>query len=71
MVLFQSVRVTLKLKIIEKFNTQADFAQAIDIDDSFVSKIIRGRRTLDPDKQYIWAKALNSTPRELFGQEQL
>jgi transcriptional regulator with XRE-family HTH domain len=61
----------LKARIIERFGTQADFGQAIDTDDSIISKIIRGRRTLDPEKQIIWAEALNSTPKELFGRDQI
>ena len=60
----------LKSKIFLRFGTQADFAQAIGMDETLVSKIIRGRRTLAPDKQIIWAQALDSTPRELFRQEQ-
>lgn len=59
----------LKIKILEKFPSQADFAQEIDADESLVSRIIRGRRKLDPEKQIVWAKVLNSTPRELFGKE--
>jgi transcriptional regulator with XRE-family HTH domain len=57
----------LKARIIERFGTQADFAQAMEIDDSIISKIVRGRRQLDPENQYLWAKVLRSTPRELFG----
>lgn len=61
----------LKAKIIERYGTQADFGQAIDMDDSLISKIIRGRRALDPEKQIVWAEALNSTPAELFGRDQV
>lgn len=61
----------LKAKIIEKYGTQADFAPVIDIDESLISKIVRGRRTLPVEKQVEWAEALGSTPRELFGREEL
>ena len=61
----------LKIKILEKFPSQADFAQAVKADESLVSRIIRGRRQLPLDKQYQWAKALNSTPKELFPREQI
>jgi transcriptional regulator with XRE-family HTH domain len=61
----------LKAKIVERFGTQADFGEAIGIDDSIISKIIRGRRTLDSEKQIVWAQALRSTPRELFEKEQV
>ena len=59
----------LKARIIEKYGTQADFAPVIDTDESLISKIIRGRRTLPVEKQVEWAEALGSTPRELFGRE--
>ena len=61
----------LKAKIIEKYGTQADFAPVIDTDESLISKIVRGRRTLPVEKQVEWAEALGSTPRELFGREKL
>jgi plasmid maintenance system antidote protein VapI len=62
------VNLSLKLKILENFPTQADFAQSIGEHESFVSKIIRGRRELETNKQIKWAKALNSTPKELFNE---
>jgi len=48
----------LKARIIEIFGTQADFAQEIGVDDSFVSKIVRGRRNLPAKEQDRWAKLL-------------
>ena len=59
----------LKAKIIERYGTQADFAQAIDIDETFISKIIRGRRTLQPEKKALWAKTLRCRPRDIFADE--
>ena len=59
----------LKAAIFKKFGSQGDFATAINIDETFVSKIIRGRRSLDPEKQLIWAKALGCDPKELFSDE--
>ena len=59
----------LKARIIERFGTQADFGEAIGIDDSIISKIIRGRRTLDPERQLIWAKALGCKPKDIFADE--
>lgn len=59
----------LKAKIFEKFGTQGDFAQAVSVDETFVSKIIRGRRKLDPDKRFIWAKALGCKPKDIFTDE--
>lgn len=62
------MNLSLKLAILEKFPSQADFAQSIGEHESLVSRIIRGRRQLDPEKQREWAKALNSTPGELFNE---
>jgi transcriptional regulator with XRE-family HTH domain len=59
----------LKAKIIEQFGTQADFGEAIGIDDSIISKIIRGRRTLNPDKQFEWARELGCKPKDIFADE--
>jgi len=56
----------LKEKIVEKYGTQADFAQVIEMDDSLISKIIRGRRKLDPEKQIEWANALGCQPKDIF-----
>lgn len=59
----------LKARIIERFGTQADFGEAIGMDDSLISKIIRGRRTLNPEMQLIWAKALGCNPKDIFAIE--
>jgi transcriptional regulator with XRE-family HTH domain len=59
----------LKAAIFKEFGTQGDFAQAINVDETLVSKIVRGRRKLDQEKQLVWAEALNSTPKELFGRD--
>ena len=56
----------LKIKILQLYGTQADFAQQIGSDDSFVSKVIRERRKLDPINQEKWAAALGCEPSELF-----
>ena len=57
----------LKARIIEKFGTQADFAQAVKIDETVVSRVVRGRRILQPKIQAQWADVLHSDPCELFG----
>jgi len=56
----------LKAKIIGKYGTQADFAQQIRVDESIVSRVIRGRRTLQAQDQRKWAKALDCKPEDLF-----
>ncbi|UCF83759.1 MAG: XRE family transcriptional regulator [Desulfobacteraceae bacterium] len=60
---------TLKLAIIREFGTQADFSMAIREDESIVSRVIRGRRSLSSEKKKEWAKVLKSKPQELFGTE--
>jgi plasmid maintenance system antidote protein VapI len=56
----------LKAKIVEMFGTQADFADVIDVDESLVSKIVRGRRELPEDTKQIWADTLGSEIAEIF-----
>lgn len=56
----------LKMRILEKYGSQIRFARAIEEDDTLVSKVVRGWRELDDDRQIRWAQALGTTPRELF-----
>ena len=56
----------LKAKIVEKFGTQADFAEAVKVDESIVSRVVRGRRSLNYRDQKTWAKVLGSRMKELF-----
>lgn len=56
----------LKARIIELFGTQSDFAHAIKEDETLVSRIIRGRRSLDRGQREKWAAALDSKPEQLF-----
>ena len=55
----------LKLKIIEKFDTQADFAQTLGIQEAFVSRVLNGRVTLKSEQKAVWAKALDCDIEEL------
>lgn len=52
----------LKAKIIEKFGSQADFAQKIQVDESMISRIVRGRRVLSPEDRDIWSRVLKCDP---------
>jgi len=61
----------LKSKIIEQYGTQADFALALQIDETFVSRIIRGRRKLDSQEKKRWAKALHANAHRLFSQQDI
>ncbi|MFC1827095.1 DUF739 family protein [Thermodesulfobacteriota bacterium] len=59
----------LKGKIIEVYGTQADFAQAINKDESFVSRIIRKRRNLTEEEQQHWADLLGCMADTIFTQD--
>lgn len=56
----------LKLAIVGKYGTQADFAAKISEQESVVSKVVRGRFTLPSEKQKLWAKALGCPVKALF-----
>lgn len=59
----------LKVKIVEVFGSQADFAQELGVDESLVSRIVRGRRQLPISKQVEWAKALGCSTQDIFGRK--
>jgi transcriptional regulator with XRE-family HTH domain len=63
------MNLNLKIKIIETFKSQAEFANLVNVDESLVSRIIRGRRKLDPERQAVWAKALGCKPEDIFTDE--
>ena len=56
----------LKGKIIEVYGTQADFAQKIEKDESFVSRVVRGRREIPESEQNNWAGLLGASRGDLF-----
>jgi len=56
----------LKAKIIEKFGTQADFAQMAETSEPEVSRIVRGRRNLNTEKKTKWAQLLSTPVSEIF-----
>lgn len=57
----------LKSKIIEKFGTQFDFAIAVQMHESDVSRIIRGRREPTPETRKQWAAVLGVGEKRIFG----
>ena len=59
----------LKARIVERFGTQADFAQEIGEYQTVVSEVIRGRRQLSDYKELEWAMALGCRPQEIFPKE--
>jgi len=56
----------LKAKIVERFESQANFSQVIETDESIISRVIRGRRVLSLDDQKKWGMALKCKPEEIF-----
>jgi transcriptional regulator with XRE-family HTH domain len=57
---------SLKSKIVLKFFTQEDFAEAIGERPAVVSNVIRSRRKLSPHKKIQWAEALECSVNEIF-----
>jgi plasmid maintenance system antidote protein VapI len=60
------MNIKLKLRIIERFNTQADFAQHLKVAESRVSRTIRERQHLTSVEKSRWAEALRCRPEEIF-----
>lgn len=59
----------LKSVIVLRFGTQSDFAHAIDVRESRVSRIVRGRENLRDEEQIQWAAALQVNAAELFNEK--
>ncbi len=57
---------TLKARIIEKFGSQADFAQAVGNFEPVISRVIRGRTFLSDEDQIRWAELLDCKPADIF-----
>jgi len=62
----ETMNLELKAEIIRRFGSQVNFAMAIKEDESFVSRIINGRRTLKAEDKEKWARALGTKPEKLF-----
>ena len=56
----------LKMKILEKYGTQADFATVVGLSESGLSRIVRGRREPEPALKELIVKKLGVPERELF-----
>ncbi|MCD6272921.1 MAG: XRE family transcriptional regulator [Deltaproteobacteria bacterium] len=56
----------LKAKIVEHFGSQADFAQVVKKDDSFISRVVRERRVLPVEIQKKWADVLLCNCEDIF-----
>lgn len=49
---------TLRLRILQLYDTQADFAQDLGVTDGVVSRILNGRRQLSDEQAQQWADLL-------------
>ena len=61
----------LKLKIIERFGSQAEFSMAVNQDESVISRVIRGRRELSAGIKQKWADALGCKPEDIFKDDEI
>jgi hypothetical protein len=57
-----SSRLDLKVAILEKYRTQTDFAIAVHMGETKVSRVIRGRATLSEGEAERWRIALDCKP---------
>jgi len=62
------INLELKAQIVRKFKTQREFADTMELDETLVSSVVRGRRQISQKQQKRWAKALgwNGDLEELF-----
>jgi DNA-binding XRE family transcriptional regulator len=60
------VNIQLKVKILEKFHTQADFAKAVGVSETVLSRIIRNRKEADSLTQEKLAQKLGCKSFDLF-----
>jgi plasmid maintenance system antidote protein VapI len=56
----------LKAKIIENYGSQFRFAHALGTHETEISAVVRGRKTLEPDKLREWARLLNCNVEDVF-----
>ena len=60
------VNLRLKMKILEKYETQMEFAKIIGVHAPFLSLIVRGWAELPDDKKEKWAKLLECEKSDIF-----
>jgi len=53
----------LKARIVEAFGSAADFAQAMKLDESVISRVVHGRRSLSPEDVEKWSRVLGCDPK--------
>ena len=60
------INIPLKMKILEKYPFQADFAHELGVSEVEVSRVVRGRIKLDPEFRPIWARLLQCEVGDIF-----
>ena len=60
------LNIALKLNILQKFPSQVEFAIKLEISESVVSRVIRGRIVLNDREKKIWANVLDCTVDQVF-----
>ena len=53
------VNMALKIRILERFGSQARFAEAVNVRDELVSRVIHGRRAISEDEIKKWSSVLS------------
>ena len=56
----------LQSKIDEQFRSHADFSMKVPEDESAISRVILGRRTLKKERQQVWAEILECEIEDIF-----
>jgi len=56
----------LKKRIFELYQSQSNFAEAVNVDDSTVSRVITERKQLSNDEKKRWALLLRCKPEQIF-----
>jgi hypothetical protein len=60
------MNINLKMEILKKFPSQADFADKVESREPIVSRVVRGRQKLSAKSQARWAKALGCNVEDIF-----
>lgn len=63
-----AMNMALKLAIVQSGKSQVQIATEAGLDDTLLSKFVRGWRTPDADQAKAIAKALKAKPSELFAE---
>ena len=64
----ETMNLKLKMRILEVYKTQSDFAHVHNIDESKVSRVVQERKKLTWHEKAIWAEFLNCKVKDIFGE---